>query len=246
MRTPNATKTESATKTTTQKTKKNEPPIQGVLHTPNVPVGARVRPQETHRVTPEAYSFIVAYVLEGYGNGEINRLLRDRGFILDGEADLSHRTFQRIRASDDCRMNVDMLTSEARQVGHNVLSEFTLNWARLGRAAFGRMLDGVNYGYEYKRVSLHEDMMVAAKATEFLSDTFAEGLPTRLRQELESEVEAPAQDVTTMSPDQMGEYLEGVMATAYTRAVKMIEQKRQIELKYLEENARLVLLKETG
>lgn len=195
-------------------------------------MGARVRPLETHRVTPEAYAFIVSYVLAGYSNGEISLLLRERSFIREGEQDLSHRTFQRIRASEDCHMSVEMLTHEARQVGHNILSDFAVNWARLGRAAFGRMLDGVDYGYSYPRVSLHEDVMAAAKATDFLVTTFAEGLPARLRRELEGETDAPLQDVTTMSADQLAEYLEGVMAASYTRAVKMIEQKR------LEANAR--------
>lgn len=216
---------------------------------PDVPMGARVRPLETHRVTPEAYAFIVTYILAGYGNDEINQMLREHGFVLEGEPDLSHRTFQRIRASQDCQMSVEMLTTEARQVGHNILSEFTLSWARLGKAAFSRMLDGVDYGYSYPRVSLNEDITAAAKATDFLFSTFADGLPARLRRELEGEAEGPEQDVTAMNTDQLAQYLEGVMAATYTRAVKMIEQKRQ------EANARpalpevrevVVLNRETG
>lgn len=236
----------NATKPSKRNTKPIEPSApQDVLHAPDIPVGARVRPLETHRVTPEAYAVIVAYVIAGHSNGEINQLLRDRGFVRDGEPDLSHRTFQRIRASEDCRLSVDLLTTEARQVGHNVLSEFTLNWARPGKAAFGRMLDGVNYGYSYSRVSLHEDMMVAAKATDFLSETFAEGLPARLRKELEGEAETPPQDVAAMNADQLAEYLEGVMEATYTRAVKTIEQKRLIEQKRQAADRRPVLPEES-
>lgn len=200
---------------------------QDILHLPNLPLGARVRPLETHRVTPEAYAFIVSSVVAGYSNGEISQLLREHGFIRDGEPDLSHRTFQRIRASEDCLLNAEMLTTEARQIGHNILSEFAINWTKLGKAAFARMLDGVDYGYSYPRVSLHEDIMAAAKASDFLFGLFAEGLPARLRREVEEEAEAPVQDLATMNADQVAEYLEGVMTASYTRAVKMIEQKRQ-------------------
>ncbi len=228
MRTPSATKPIRATKPKKRKSRLTKPPVkQEVLHTPDVPMGARVRPLETHRVTPDAFAFIVTYILAGYSNSEISQMLREYGFVLEGEPDLSYRTFQRIRASQDCQMSVEMLTMEARQVGHNILSEFTLSWARLGKAAFGRMLDGVDYGYSYPRVSLHEDVVAAAKATDFLFSTFADGLPARLRRELEGEAEEPEQDVTTMNADQLAQYLEGVMAATYTRAVKMIEQKRQ-------------------
>lgn len=218
--------------------KTSAPP--GRMHEPNMPVGTRIRPLETHRVTPEAYAFIVTYILAGYSNGEISLLLRERGFILEGEQDLSHRTFRRIRVSDDCLLSVEMLTHEARQVGHNILSEFTLNWARLGKAAFSRMLDGVDYGYSYPKVSLHEDMMAAAKATDFLFATFADGLPARLRQELEVEAEEPAQDVKTKNADQLAQYLEGVMSVSFTRSVEMIEQKRQAA------NARLITTDVSG
>ena len=221
---------------------------------PHVPMGARVRPLETHRVTAEAYAFIVTYILAGYGNGEINQKLREHGFVQDGELDLSHRTFQRIRASEDCLLNAEMLTTEARQVGHSILSEFTLSWARLGKAAFGRMLDGKDYGYSYPRVSLHEDIMAAAKATDFLFGLFADGLPARLRKEVEGEAEEPEQDVTTMNADQLAQYFEGVMATTYTRAAKLIEQKRQEANARPEINAQpalpevteVVILEETG
>ena len=202
--------------------------VEDLLHPGDAPVDRKVRPADTHRLTPESRAYIVTYVIAGYSDREINALLRKSGMIWPGEPDLSRSTLWRIRQSDDCLLDPELLTPEARQVGHNILSEIVVDMTELCRKSLGRLLRRENFGFAYDRINMSDNLTAVRLATDFLFNTFALGLPERLQKELEQDGATPqGESLSSMTPEQLCRYFEGIMAASYQAAVKRIEDERR-------------------
>ena len=195
-----------------------------VLSEPNARKGDRLKNRQTHRVTPVAKVFIIQCILSGYNNQQINKLLRTKQFIMAGEPDLSHDTLAKIRQLDDCLLDVDLLTREARQVGHNHVGKFIMGWAELGDEAFDRLMGEGDFGDSFERLTVGECASVLSYATKVIMDTFAVGLGEKLRAELEEPAVTP--EAGADKPDKiknLAEYLQAMASTSLERALRIID-----------------------
>ena len=195
-----------------------------VLHTPEPKEDERIRDRDTHRLTPVSKAFVCQCILAGCSNTQVNLLLRRKGFILEAEADLSDETLRRVRGRKECALDPEQLSLEARQVGHNSVSTFTLYWAELGTEAFERLRVLLAGGAAGEGMSASEALRVAVNATRFILGVYAAGLPARIRAEVEAALAgAEGGKAVTGVPvplppaEQMAEYVEVILASAYER-----------------------------
>lgn len=204
---------------------KKKPPV---LHDLPPKPKERVKNRQTHRVTPRAKAFIIQCVLSGYTNGQINKLLRTKQFIMDAEPDLSHDTLCKIRKSEDCLLDPELLTREARQVGHAHLSKLVVGWVEISDQVFERLLYGGTFGANFEHLSVAECTTLLVRATRFFLDVFGVGLGEWLRADREGEnekVEDPTQVYDPSCPgamlgDNLGEYVRTMASATLDRALR--------------------------
>lgn len=144
---------------------------------------------------------------------------------MPGEPDLSHDALDALRASDDCLLDVDLLTTEARQVGHHKISQFILRWAEIGDGAADKLLDDGDFGGQFpKDVTAGECNSLLMNATKVLFGVFAFGLAERLKGELNGMDDTQATTGQQRpGSENFAAYVEKMAAAAIRRAVRELE-----------------------
>ena len=203
----------------------NRPPR---LHEPYADVRDRLtEADQDDRLTPLARAFVVECVTAGRTNSQINPLLRDAGFLRDGEPDLSPGTLSDLRGRPECQLAVDLLTDEARQVGHNHVSEIIVCWSKIFDAAYGRLMGHGEFADGFGRVSLAETVSTLTAATKVLFGTFAPGLAARLSADAEAAMrEMQGADAPSEAPGiaDFEARLQKTAAFALERALRRLDQ----------------------
>ena len=195
-----------------------------VLHTLEPEEDERIKYRDSHRLTPVSKAFICECILTGYTNRQINALLRRKGFILEGENDLSDETLRRARSLPECALDLNQLTQQARQVGHNVISSLTLHWVELGTLAFQRLNELRDGTAPLEGMSAPVAISIVVNATRFLMNTYGLGLAERLQADADA---ARSQDrgvrtipggtVPIPPAEQLTAYCEAILAASYER-----------------------------
>lgn len=202
---------------------KQEPPV---LHEPVAYQDDRIRNNRMRRITPAARVFIVQCINTGYSNSQVNTLLRRKQFIMGEEPDVSDDTLLRIRKSDNCLLDIALMTKEIRQIGHNHVGKFIQGWSELGDVVLDRLLGKGDFGDNFEQVSVAECNTVLMNATKVIMDTFAVDLGDRLRKEIE-EPEHPSEEADAANKqgkiENLAGYLQATAAAALRRAIREMD-----------------------
>ena len=195
----------------------------GMLKTPTAAEQDRILERDSRRITEVARAFIIECIICGCSDAQINTLLRHKGYILPGQSDLSRRTLIRVRGLKEAALDPEMLTQEARQVGHNIVSSWIVRWAELGDTAFDALEAMYKSEEPIEMCSPSDCLNLAVNATKVLVGIFGAGLPERLRAELESNMSAsitPGEGAEVRLPpkDKILGYIEAVVVGAYEKA----------------------------
>lgn len=171
-----------------------------VLSAPDAKAHEKIKKQGTWKVTALARAFIIQCVLTGYTNAQINALLRDKKFLATSQSDLPDETLHKIRDTQDCAIDLARLTLEARQVGHNRISQTIIQWAEVQDAAFDMLLRNKELtpkkgtlGYGLKPPTMGELSSLAFNASKIILEILAskiilEILASGLAEQLEEEL----------------------------------------------------------
>lgn len=198
------------------------------LHAGDAGEGEAIRKRRTHRLTLRAKAFIIRLINSGYNDAAINQILRQKKFIMPGEEDLSYSSLYRLRNLDECALDTDLLTLEARQVGHHMVSKAVVFWANVLEAAYEKLMglpfSDPNYekmGNGLKSMSAGECCALMTNATKFLADTFAKDLGDKLKGELTAAESGLSQPVQLL-PDatEIGMYVEELIVNALKSAAR--------------------------
>jgi hypothetical protein len=202
----------------------------GVENSVNAGPGDRIRDKGSHRIPPGAKRFIIRAIMEGYSNGAIDDLLRRKKYMDAKQRPLDRTTLFRLRDSEECVMDISRLSLEARQIGHNSVSQAVVMWRDLQVAAYRKLLNNQDefprkgtLGYGFKQMTVSECANLAATATKFLMELFGSDLAEQIRAELAS-IKAGTAETVRDKPtiDEVKEYMDNVLVNAYDRVMRRI------------------------
>lgn len=205
--------------------------IPAVLSAPEVLAreGIRTPVRGGHRLTDVSRLFVVECINSGYTDRQIDDLLRRKKFLGPKDPPLSRQTMNNIRNSDECALDISLLTLEARQAGHNRISRAVLYWAEIMEEAYACLMGEKSpMGRTLKPMTAAECNGLIMNATKVIMATFAADIAKRLRDELEAAAtENTVSSDTRPAPEVMADYVDNIMADVLSRHLLELGRAKQ-------------------